>query len=422
MKIVFVITSSGDAYYCGNCFRDNLMAQAMKKAGHKVIVMPVYLPLKQKELQADTPLFFPATTYYIGEKLFSKHRMPSWMQKLLGMRPLLDLASSMAGTTTSEGMEEMTLSMITGEGVTFGSMVKEMIDWMVRENPDVICLSSTMLLGIAKAMRHDTGLKSSIVCMAQDEEVWIDGLHEADAAQAWRGIAENLKYADAVITTSKYYRRKMHALPGGENLPDIKVVYPGVSRERYAAAATPADPTIGFFYRMNELDGLDILAEAFVLLKQRGTVPRLKLRVGGGHTSQDKHFLSRVRKLLRPYGEDVYMEEAYDWEHHADFYKHISVICVPLRFEESVGLYLLEAFAAGVPAVEPDTGSFAEIVGDAGVIYDRNEAAALADALERMFTVPGLWEQCSEAARKLSEERYADVVSARHLERIITNI
>ena len=63
MKILFIIPGSGDSFYCGNCFRDNLQASALRKAGHTVIIMPLYLPLKHKSFQADAPLFFPATTY-----------------------------------------------------------------------------------------------------------------------------------------------------------------------------------------------------------------------------------------------------------------------------------------------------------------------------------------------------------------------
>ncbi len=426
MKIVFVITSSGDAYYCGNCFRDNLMAQAMKRAGHQVVIMPIYLPLRQKEFQADTPLFFPATSYYVGQKFFKDKPMPAWLKKLLGAQPLLDIAMSMAGTTTSDGMEDMTLSMITGEGMTFGNMVQEMIDWIVnKEQPDAVYISSSMLVGIAKALKEKApSLK--ILCLAQDEEVWIDGLRKEDAALAWQGISENLKYTDAVITTSRYYKEKVIALlnrsPHGNNTPPVHVVYPGVDIEKYSTDTHPEDPTIGFFYRMNQSDGLEVLAEAFVLLKTWNTIPRLKLRIGGGYTSQDKAFLSKIRKLLAPYKSDVTIEETYNWEHHAAFYKQISVIAVPLQFEESVGLYLLEAFAAGVPAVEPYIGSFNEIVDTAGLIYEPNDAEALAKTLENLFLTNGLWEQCSLSAKKLAAERYNIKVAARKLETIINNL
>ncbi|KAA6318482.1 D-inositol 3-phosphate glycosyltransferase, partial [termite gut metagenome] len=72
MKILLIVTSSGDSFYCGNCFRDNLQANALRSAGHDVIVMPLYLPLKDKSFLADTPLFFPATSLYLSQKYFKK--------------------------------------------------------------------------------------------------------------------------------------------------------------------------------------------------------------------------------------------------------------------------------------------------------------------------------------------------------------
>ena len=76
-----------------------------------------------------------------------------------------------------------------------------------------------------------------------------------------------------------------------------------------------------------------------------------------------KKLVKQVKRTLKPYADDVVIEDTYDMDEHAGFYRKITVLSVPLRFQEGVGLYLCEAFAAGRPAVEPNTGSFAEIVG-----------------------------------------------------------
>lgn len=413
MKILFITPGSGDGYYCGNCFRDNLQAQALQRAGHDVVMIPLYLPLKHiGSLQGNAPLFFPATTYYVDQKVFGNHKMPDWLKRLLGSDKILDLASVMSGTTSSAGMEDMTLSMMVGEGKAFDEHVSQLITWINEvEHPDVIQLSSSLLIGIAKAIKH--AMDVPIVCSLQDEEVWIDGLQPEYVTKAWKSVIDNASYIDSFITTSEYYRQVViNKLPA---LGKVGVIYPGVNAERYHTDEWPADPTIGFFYRMNELDGLDILADAFVLLKQRNAVPRLKLRIGGGYMGPDKSFMAKVRKTLLPYKNDVIIEEDYTWEHHADFYKQISVLSVPLRFQEGVGLYLLEAFAAGRPVVEPATGSFAEIVGDAGLLYEPNEPKALADALEKLLTDNQLFRQCNSQALILAQEKYRDETMATKL-------
>ncbi len=412
MKILFILPGSGDSFYCGNCFRDNLQALALRKAGHEVVIMPLYLPLKQASFQGDVPLFFPATTYYVEQKMFGNRRMPSWMKRMLGSDTMLDMASSLSGTTSAEGMEDMTLSMIEGEGLAFEENVKQLIDWVKQtEKPDVIQLSSSLLLGIAKELKRET--KLPIVCSLQDEEVWIDSLKSEFAEKAWQGVLANAKYVDRFITTSYYYQQIVETrLP---QLGHVDVIYPGIDVTKYQSDEYPADPTIGFFYRMNELDGLDILADAFVLLKQRDTIPNLKLRIGGGYMSPDKKLVKQVKRTLKPYANDVVIEDTYDMDEHADFYRMITVLTVPLRFQEGVGLYLCEAFAAGRPAVEPNTGSFAEIVGNGGLIYEPNDAQHLADTLEKMLTDKQCYQQCQSHALALAKERYDDMTAARQL-------
>ena len=419
MKILFIVPGSGDSFYCGNCFRDNLQATALRKAGHEVIIMPLYLPLRHRTFQADTPLFFPATTFYAAQKLFPGRHMPNWLKRLTASEGLLNMASSLSGSTSAEGMEQMTLAMITGEDTAFQDMVKQLIDWVKeRERPDVIHLSSSLLIAIAKEIKQAVDLP--IVCSLQDEEVWLDGLKANYAAEAWQGIVANSRYVDALLTTSHFYQSLItERLP---QLKAVKVIYPGVERAKYRCDGYPEQPTIGFFYRMNEADGLDILVDAFVLLKQQGTIPGLRLRIGGGFTATDKPFLKQMRQRLAPYATDVVIEESYKMEEHARFYQQISLLSVPLRFEEGVGLYLCEAFAAGRPVVEPATGSFPEIVGEAGVLYSPNEPTELAAALAQLLTDPQHMAQCRAEALHLSESRYSEVALAQQLEQLYLSL
>ena len=419
MKVLFILPGSGDSFYCGNCFRDNLQAMALRKAGHEVIIMPLYLPLKQSSFQDNVPLFFPATTYYVEQKMFGNHRMPTWLKRMLGADVLLDMASSLSGTTSAEGMEDMTLSMIEGEGLAFKENVKELIDWVKQvEKPDIIQLSTSLLLGIAKELKKETNIP--IVCSLQDEEVWIDSLKREFVEKAWQGVLANAKYVDRFITTSHYYQQVVETkLP---QLGHVDVIYPGIDVDAYQTEEYPANPTVGFFYRMNELDGLDILADAFVLLKQRGSVPHLKLRIGGGYMSPDKKLVKQVKRTLKPYHTDVVIEDDYDMNEHADFYRKITVLSVPLRFQEGVGLYLCEAFATGRPVVEPNTGSFAEIVGQAGLIYEPNDAQHLADALEKILTDQQLYDRCKDHALTMTKERYNDKTLAMQLTEIYGEI
>jgi glycosyltransferase involved in cell wall biosynthesis len=421
LKILFIVPGAGDSFYCGNCFRDSLHAHALRQSGHEVTVMPLYLPLKDASFTGDTPLFFPAVSLFVAQKYFRKRNMPRWMEKFLNSDFSLNMAASFSGTTSSGGLEDMTLSMITGDGSVFRRQAAPLIEWIKKEPqlPDVIHLSSSLIIGIAKTIRREMP-DIPLVCSLQDEEIWIDCLDSADAGAAWNGIAENSRYIDSFVASSNFYRQA-----AGKRLPVLsrtEVVYPGVETGKYASGTYPGQPVVGFFYRMNEANGLDILAEAFAKLKRNNSVKGLQLRIGGGYTSQDRPFLKHVRRILAPFAADVEWMNSYSPAMHAGFYKGISAISVPLRFDEGVGLYLCEAFAAGRPAIEPDTGSFREITGEAGILYSPNSPGALADAINTLFTADGRWDNCCRHALKLSASRYSETVQAERLYEIYAKL
>ncbi|MCL2435278.1 MAG: hypothetical protein FWD09_03945 [Lentimicrobiaceae bacterium] len=217
MKILLLTTSSGETY-CSNCFRDNLYAQALRNAGHDVIIMPLYLPIANKSLRADTPLFFPATSYYVAQKFFKKGKVPRLLEKILNAQALLRLAASLSGTTSAKGMEQMTLSMINGEGKSFEHQVEKIIHWIENhDTPEVIHLPTSMLTGIAKAIKSRMNIP--IVCSLKDEEVWIDELESRYAREAWEAIGYNSIYIDRFVTSSESY--KSISL---NKIPDIKEI------------------------------------------------------------------------------------------------------------------------------------------------------------------------------------------------------
>jgi glycosyltransferase involved in cell wall biosynthesis len=419
MRILFIVPGSGDSFYCGNCFRDNLQANALRKAGNEVIIMPLYLPLKELTFTGDTPLFFPATSYYLSQKYFKKRVMPEWINKCLGSDFFLNIAASFSGSTSSEGLEDMTLSMINGDGVAFNQQVGTLVEWIKNhEKPDVVHLSSSLLLGIAKAIKEAVDIP--LVCSLQDEEVWIDKLEKRYADIAWKDISDNAKYVDKFITSSEYYKNFL-----SQRLPlinGIEVVYPGIDTNKYASDQYPDNPVIGFFYRMNEENGLGILAEAYAKLRKTGKFNHVRLRIGGGYTATDKKFLKKIQPILAPYKSSIDWIHTYSLNEHLQFYKEISVICVPLTFNEGVGLYLCEAFAAGRPAIEPATGSFPEIVENAGILYTPNSADALAEAMEKLLSDEQLLSDSRAKALYLSESRYNQTVQAQKLYAVYSEI
>ena len=85
---------------------------------------------------------------------------------------------------------------------------------------------------------------------------------------------------------------------------------------------------------------------------------------------------------------------------------------------------MLEALAAGVPVVEPATGVFPELLEmtGGGLIYEPNNAAKLAAALESLLLKPDYAKKLGEQGRKAVFEKFNIEQTAAELVRIYQSI
>src|SRR5204862_6862397 len=118
-------------------------------------------------------------------------------------------------------------------------------------------------------------------CVIQGEGSVLDSLKEPYRGQSGETLVETARDIDLFIAPSRYFAELM-----GKRLkipPDrMRVVYNGITLDGYIPAASPpSPPVLGYFSRMSKMKGLDLLIEAFILLKQRGRIESLKLKVGG---------------------------------------------------------------------------------------------------------------------------------------------
>jgi glycosyltransferase involved in cell wall biosynthesis len=83
---------------------------------------------------------------------------------------------------------------------------------------------------------------------------------------------------------------------------------------------------------------------------------------------------------------------------------------------ESFGLPLAEAMAAGTPIVAFRNSSFAEIVGDGGVMVPDGDVPALLKAVTALLDDPRRWEEVSTAGRERSRRFDWATSAATHAE------
>ena len=85
------LTPGAGAMYCGGCLRDNALVAALRKLGHQVLMVPLYLPLTldEEDQSAGTPLFFGGISVYLEQKSPLFRGTPGWFHDLFASRPLL---------------------------------------------------------------------------------------------------------------------------------------------------------------------------------------------------------------------------------------------------------------------------------------------------------------------------------------------
>jgi glycosyltransferase involved in cell wall biosynthesis len=86
------------------------------------------------------------------------------------------------------------------------------------------------------------------------------------------------------------------------------------------------------------------------------------------------------------------------------FMNSLSVFSVPALYGEAFGLYVIEAWAAGVPVVQPRHAAFPELVraSGGGVICEPGDPVALAEAIAEVLNTPGKRDQLSTSALQAS--------------------
>jgi len=416
MRIVQITPGSGDNFYCENCLRDIALVKALRKLGHDVLMVPLYLPLQAAEAERliDTPIFFGGINVYLQQKFALFRKTPRWIDRLFDSRRLLAWAARKAGMTSARELGAATISMLQGE---YGRQVKELdrlVDWMCanEQKPDVVCLSNILLAGLARRIKER--LHVPVVCLLQDEDGFLDGLTASHAEQAWGIVRERARDIDAFLAVSGYFAGAMRSrLAVHENR--VHVAYMGVDLNEYTPAdAPPAEPTIGYLSRMCPNRGLETLVDAFILLKRDGRLRSAKLRICGGRSAGDGPFLERLAAKLTAAGirDDVQFLEAFDHNAKHEFLMSLSVLSVPEPQPVAYGLYVLEALAMGVPVVEPAIGSFPETIAltGGGVLYEPNTAEKLAETLAPLLLDP-------QAARRLGEQGRTGMLKEFNIER-----
>ena len=180
----------------------------------------------------------------------------------------------------------------------------------------------------------------------------------------------------------------------------VAVIPLGVDTARFASASAlelpdVGRPRIGFIGRFEPVKGLDVLLDAV----QRLHTPAELVLVGDGS----------LRGRLR--GSRIHVLPAVAFERVPSLLKGLDVLVLPSvtilpLHREQFGRVLAEAMAAGVPVIGSSSGAIPEVIGDAGLVVAERDAAALAQAIENVFSDDELRHRLIARGRQRAAERF----------------
>ncbi len=390
MKIAY-ITAGAAGMFCGSCMRDNTLVAELVRQGHDALLIPTYTPIRTDEDDVSQKrVFFGGINVYLQQKLSFFRRTPWLLDKLLDFPSLLRWVSRYAVKTQADELGELVLSMLRGEDGNQRKEVEKLAAWLKHDlKPDIINLTNVLLSGMVPRLRSALP-GTPILGSLQGDDIFLEALPAKHREEAIALLKKNCEQLDGFIATSRYYADFMAeylSIPRGK----IDVVLPGLNLKGHhpAPAAPPDRPyTVGYFARICPEKGFHILVEAFIELRRR-TAMTAKLKVSGWLGENNRPYFDALKERLRGAGllADFEHVESPDHAGKVRFLHSIDVLSVPTVYREPKGLYVLEAWANGVPVVQPRHGSFPELIEatSGGLLVHPEDPADLADKLLRLM-------------------------------------
>jgi glycosyltransferase involved in cell wall biosynthesis len=410
LKIAY-ITSGAAGMFCGSCMHDNTLAAALIAQGHDCLLIPTYTPIRTDEPDVSLRrVFFGGITVYLEQHYRLFRRIPRALNWLLSRPALLRWVSRFGIKTRPEELGDLTVSMLRGVEGYQRDEVFALVRWLVKEvRPDVVCLTNVLISGMVPELKARLGVP--VLCTLQGDDIYLDWLPARHREECLRLITQNGAFLDGYLTTSRYYADFMTAYLG---IPrdKIDVVYPGINLTGYEGPAPSGDGplTVGYLARICPEKGLHVLVEAFDRLKRRPGLPPCRLRAAGYLGPRDQPYLADLRARVAQQGWAADFEYVGEVDHAGKvaFLRGLDVFSVPTTYREPKGLYLLEAWACGLPAVQPRHGSFPELTDltGGGLLVEPQDPDGLADGLERLLLDVGERRKLGESGRAAVRQRF----------------
>ena len=411
MKILS-LTAGAARMYCGSCLRDNALAAELVRQGHEVRLQPLYTFTRTDEPNVSQPLvFLNGISVCLDQQAAFFRRPHPLLDRLWDAHWMLKLASRSSITVDPHQLGAMTVSMLRGENGYQRKEILKLADWLRHlDPPDLAVLPNSLLSGLAGTLRAALG--RPVCCTFQGEELFIDQMPEPYRTESLDLIRANAASIDGFAAVSRYSaaywigrlglpEAKMRVVPLGINLQD----YPAA---RPARAGGPF--RVGYLARIAPEKGLHLLAQSYRLLRSEAEFGPAALEVAGYLAPQHREYLHAIEREMKDAGlaGEFHYHGELDRAQKVEFLHGLDVFSVPAVYDEPKGISVLEAMAAGVPAVLPRRGAFVEWVEQTGggLLIEPADPGALAEGIGRIRRDPALAAALARAGAQAVRERF----------------
>ena len=317
-----------------------------------------------------------------------------------------------------------------------GAKASELAGPAARSNhKDALKLLQTLIREVKPDLVHTHGALSGRIAAKRCHVPVVYSRHSAFPVPAklryppgrWVNKLVNEHYADRIIAVSPATRDNL--TDGGISPKKITVVMNGVApverispEERAQLRSQLNIPegcvVFGILARIEDYKGHLYLVEAARLLKERGVTGFRVLIAGTGA------FEGQVAQAIE---KDQVGDVVNMLGFRSDVAQLLGALDVQLNASygtEATSLALLEGMSLGLPTVASDYGGNPWVIkdGEEGLLFPRRNAAALADAMERLIQDGALREAMGRRALERFQREFTGEVFARNTEKIYLDI